>query len=213
MLGLGLVRRRLSRLPASSRLSSSSSDGGPTTPFVWPKPRSPLHLLQQKQQQQIPGFVDSEGRRVTHPIDDNPSHKTLLARYPSPPKQAALQQQQQPPLQASPSSSTTSSSKDVDLPLQTLTPLNLTLLLSPSPTPKHVVNLLNQYVVGQTAAKKTLSTSLCDHLNLLRSIVKGECLPASNNPQFSPPSYKSPHVLLIGPSGVGKSHLIHVGAA
>ena len=71
--------------------------------------------------------------------------------------------------------------------------------LKPADIAKH----LNRFVIGQREAKKVLSVALCDHFQHVRLTLEGS--PA--------PFYQKQNVLLLGPTGVGKTHLIRSAAA
>ena len=58
-------------------------------------------------------------------------------------------------------------------------------------TPRKIKSYLDEYVVGQEEAKKTLSIAVYNHLKAL------------NNPDV-----KKSNVLLLGPSGCGKTYLV-----
>lgn len=66
--------------------------------------------------------------------------------------------------------------------------------------PKDIVRKLNPYVVGQDEAKKALAVAICDHYNHVRMAVE--------NPQYAERDYTKHNVLLLGPTGVGKTYLI-----
>ena len=70
--------------------------------------------------------------------------------------------------------------------------------LKPADIAKH----LNRFVIGQREAKKVLSVALCDHFQHVRLTLEGS--PA--------PFYQKQNVLLLGPTGVGKTHLIRSAA-
>lgn len=70
--------------------------------------------------------------------------------------------------------------------------------LKPADIAKH----LNRFVIGQREAKKVLSVALCDHFQHVRLTLEGA--PA--------PFYQKQNVLLLGPTGVGKTHLIRSAA-
>jgi ATP-dependent Clp protease ATP-binding subunit ClpX len=70
-------------------------------------------------------------------------------------------------------------------------------LFSAIPTPREITEFLDQYVIGQTHAKKALSVAVHNHYKRLTQIDNEECtveLDKSN-------------VLLIGPTGTGKTLL------
>lgn len=68
--------------------------------------------------------------------------------------------------------------------------------------PADIARHLNRFVIGQTEAKKVLSVALCDHFQHVRLTLEGN----------SAPFYQKQNVLLLGPTGVGKTHLIRSAA-
>jgi ATP-dependent Clp protease ATP-binding subunit ClpX len=70
--------------------------------------------------------------------------------------------------------------------------------LKPADIAKH----LNRFVIGQREAKKVLSVALCDHFQHIRLTLEGNAAPF----------YQKQNVLLLGPTGVGKTHLIRSAA-
>ena len=68
--------------------------------------------------------------------------------------------------------------------------------------PANIAKHLNRFVIGQREAKKVLSVALCDHFQHVRLTLEGS--PA--------PFYQKQNVLLLGPTGVGKTHLIRSAA-
>lgn len=71
--------------------------------------------------------------------------------------------------------------------------------------PKEVKEYLDKYVIKQDEAKKTLAIAVCDHYNHV-----SECINAKNHDSQhnSEEDYTKQNVLLIGPTGVGKTYLI-----
>lgn len=65
--------------------------------------------------------------------------------------------------------------------------------------PKEVFSYLDEYVIGQYEAKKTLSISICDHYNHIKKV---------QNDSSAVSHYYKQNVLLLGPTGVGKTYLI-----
>lgn len=68
--------------------------------------------------------------------------------------------------------------------------------------PNEIAKHLNRFVIGQTEAKKVLSVALCDHFQHVRMTLEGNVAPF----------YQKQNVLLLGPTGVGKTHLIRSAA-
>ena len=64
--------------------------------------------------------------------------------------------------------------------------------------PKDVKKHLDRFVVKQEEAKRVLATTVCDHYNHVRMCGKGEKCK----------DYTKQNVLLLGPTGVGKTYLI-----
>ncbi|HEV2692648.1 MAG TPA: AAA family ATPase [Verrucomicrobiae bacterium] len=68
--------------------------------------------------------------------------------------------------------------------------------------PADIARHLNRFVIGQREAKKVLSVALCDHFQHVRLTLAGQAAPF----------YQKQNVLLLGPTGVGKTHLIRSAA-
>jgi endopeptidase Clp ATP-binding regulatory subunit ClpX len=66
--------------------------------------------------------------------------------------------------------------------------------------PKEVRDYLNRFVIRQDAAKKVLSVAICDHYNHVRQRLSGKKTLAKE--------YSKQNILLLGPTGVGKTYLI-----
>jgi ATP-dependent Clp protease ATP-binding subunit ClpX len=64
--------------------------------------------------------------------------------------------------------------------------------------PKDVKAHLDRFVIKQDEAKKVLSVALCDHYHHVRMAMEGK----------DQPNYQKQNVLLMGPTGVGKTYLI-----
>ena len=66
--------------------------------------------------------------------------------------------------------------------------------------PKEVRDYLNRFVIRQDEAKKVLSVAICDHYNHVRQSLSGKKILAKE--------YSKQNILLLGPTGVGKTYLI-----
>jgi endopeptidase Clp ATP-binding regulatory subunit ClpX len=64
--------------------------------------------------------------------------------------------------------------------------------------PKDVKAYLDRFVIKQDEAKKVLSVALCDHYHQVRRAFEGKATP----------NYAKQNIILIGPTGVGKTYLI-----
>ncbi|MEO2003953.1 MAG: AAA family ATPase [Candidatus Poribacteria bacterium] len=67
-------------------------------------------------------------------------------------------------------------------------------------TPKEVKGYLDRFVIGQEDAKRAVAISICDHYNHIR-----EC---DRDPDVKDADYSKQNVLMVGPTGVGKTYLI-----
>lgn len=63
-------------------------------------------------------------------------------------------------------------------------------------TPSKIVDFVNQYVVGQDSAKKTLALAIYNHFKRI------------NNKVVDDVELQKSNVMLVGPSGSGKTHLV-----
>ncbi len=68
--------------------------------------------------------------------------------------------------------------------------------------PREVKAYLDRFVVKQEEAKKVLSVALCDHYHHVRLAMEGK----------DQPNYAKQNVILVGPTGVGKTYLIRSAA-
>lgn len=64
--------------------------------------------------------------------------------------------------------------------------------------PKDVKAFLDRFVIRQDEAKKVLSVALCDHYQHVRLAFEGK----------DQPNYSKQNILLVGPTGVGKTYLV-----
>jgi endopeptidase Clp ATP-binding regulatory subunit ClpX len=64
--------------------------------------------------------------------------------------------------------------------------------------PRDIKNYLDRFVIKQDSAKKVLATAICDHYNhIKRCSGKGPCR-----------EYSKQNILMLGPTGVGKTYLV-----
>lgn len=68
--------------------------------------------------------------------------------------------------------------------------------------PKEIKEYLDRYVIKQDEAKRVLSVAVCDHYNNIRRCLSGD------EKVLSPIEYVKQNILLLGPTGVGKTYLI-----
>src|SRR5512137_1643029 len=68
--------------------------------------------------------------------------------------------------------------------------------------PRDVKAYLDRFVIKQEEAKKVLSVALCDHYHHVRLALSGK----------ESPNYAKQNIILIGPTGVGKTFLIRKAA-
>jgi ATP-dependent Clp protease ATP-binding subunit ClpX len=66
--------------------------------------------------------------------------------------------------------------------------------------PKEIRDYLDRFVIRQDQAKKVLSVAICDHYNHVRRSFSGKRIRANE--------YSKQNILLLGPTGVGKTYLI-----
>lgn len=68
--------------------------------------------------------------------------------------------------------------------------------------PREIKTYLDRFVIKQDEAKKVLSVALCDHYHHVRLALEGK----------ESPNYAKQNIILIGPTGVGKTFLIRNAA-
>ena len=66
--------------------------------------------------------------------------------------------------------------------------------------PKDIRDYLNRFVVKQPEAKKVLSVAICDHYNHVRNCFE--------KPEIKDREFSKQNILLLGPTGVGKTFLM-----
>ena len=66
--------------------------------------------------------------------------------------------------------------------------------------PREVRDHLDRFVIQQNEAKKVLSVAMCDHYNHVRRCVE--------DPSIREQDYAKQNILLLGPTGVGKTYLM-----
>ena len=70
--------------------------------------------------------------------------------------------------------------------------------------PRDVRDYLDRFVIGQGEAKKVLAVAICDHYNHVRRWM--------DNPDLRQDEYAKHNIILLGPTGVGKTYLIRCAA-
>jgi len=66
--------------------------------------------------------------------------------------------------------------------------------------PREIRDYLNRFIIRQDEAKKVISVAICDHYNHVR-----QCL---ENPDLRDKEHTKQNILLLGPTGVGKTYLL-----
>jgi len=66
--------------------------------------------------------------------------------------------------------------------------------------PREIRDYLDRFVIKQPEAKKVLSVAICDHYNHARQCIE--------NPALQEREYSKQNVMLLGPTGVGKTYLV-----
>ena len=71
--------------------------------------------------------------------------------------------------------------------------------------PKQVKEHLDRYVIRQEAAKRVLSIAVCDHYNHAKTMREWE---ESDSDKLRDIEYAKQNVIVVGPTGVGKTYLV-----
>src|SRR5690625_534908 len=66
--------------------------------------------------------------------------------------------------------------------------------------PREIRDYLDRFVIRQNEAKKVLSVAICDHYNHVRRCIE--------NPRIAEKDYAKQNIILLGPTGVGKTYLM-----
>jgi ATP-dependent Clp protease ATP-binding subunit ClpX len=72
--------------------------------------------------------------------------------------------------------------------------------------PKDIYKYLNRFIIKQTEAKKVLSVAICDHYNYIKSFLGN--FKSTKKKLSKNKNYCKPNVLIMGPTGVGKTYLM-----
>ncbi|HCJ11795.1 MAG: ATP-dependent protease [Verrucomicrobia bacterium GWF2_51_19] len=94
--------------------------------------------------------------------------------------------------------------KPKDPPPPSQTPVILDRIRHFNLKPKEIRDYLDRFVIEQSEAKKVLSVAICDHYNHIRHCI--------DNPQCAEKEYSKQNIVLLGPTGVGKTYLMRTAA-
>jgi endopeptidase Clp ATP-binding regulatory subunit ClpX len=89
-------------------------------------------------------------------------------------------------------SNTSSAEKEAIRPLDKIESFNF--------KPREIKDYLDRFVIEQHAAKKVLSVAICDHYHHVRRCIE--------NPTQKDQDYSKQNLLILGPTGVGKTYLV-----
>ena len=73
--------------------------------------------------------------------------------------------------------------------------------MGPVPSPQELKDFLDKYVIGHEATKKILSVAVHNHYRRLESSAAA----AASDPEFADVEIEKSNILLIGPTGCGKT--------
>ena len=79
--------------------------------------------------------------------------------------------------------------------------------LPPTPTPRAIKEFLDQYVIGHEETKKVLSVAVHNHYRRLEASAAADRGPRTANRDFEGVEIEKSNILLIGPTGTGKTLL------
>ena len=82
--------------------------------------------------------------------------------------------------------------------------------LPPTPTPKAIKEFLDQFVIGHEETKKVLAVAVHNHYRRLEAAEKSKAVDSNrqqSNADFSDVEIEKSNILLIGPTGTGKTLL------
>src|SRR3989338_6946227 len=72
--------------------------------------------------------------------------------------------------------------------------------------PREIKDYLDRFIIRQDEAKKALAIAVCDHYNHVRTLEQEEV--SRPEPSKKIQEYAKQNVILLGPTGVGKTYLI-----
>ena len=73
--------------------------------------------------------------------------------------------------------------------------------------PSVIVERLDEYVYGQTEAKRVLAVSVYNHYKRIQALARLEVTPAEDQPDWARVELEKSNILLVGPTGSGKTLL------
>jgi ATP-dependent Clp protease ATP-binding subunit ClpX len=78
---------------------------------------------------------------------------------------------------------------------------------TPLPTPREIKETLDQYVIGQEGAKRSLSVAVYNHYKRVNSVTEPGRYPSANGHHADDVELDKSNIMLIGSTGVGKTLL------
>ncbi|MDA0989655.1 MAG: AAA family ATPase, partial [Verrucomicrobia bacterium] len=70
--------------------------------------------------------------------------------------------------------------------------------------PREIRDYLDRFVIRQDEAKKVLAVAICDHYNHVRQCIE--------HPELQADEYAKHNIILLGPTGVGKTYMMRCAA-